>query len=197
MSDLFGFTFFLSFLGLIVGVISPAPFSKLFKRSFSRKQVLAWFGSLTVASFFLFGITTPTITTKDEPSNLNPKTENVRTDEALENHENEPEDADFPEAPVALEQQGDEEIETPQQIKKSETLEQVPTPIIPVPEPSPTPLAAPNGTYTNVYGNEVPSPYQAPSKPDGASARCRDGTYSFSQSRRGTCSHHGGVAEWY
>ena len=32
--------------------------------------------------------------------------------------------------------------------------------------------------------------------PAGASARCRDGTYSFSQSRQGTCSHHGGVAEW-
>jgi hypothetical protein len=32
--------------------------------------------------------------------------------------------------------------------------------------------------------------------PAGASARCRDGTYSFSSSRRGTCSHHGGVSEW-
>jgi hypothetical protein len=30
----------------------------------------------------------------------------------------------------------------------------------------------------------------------GASAQCRDGTYSFSRSRRGTCSHHGGVAVW-
>lgn len=56
---------------------------------------------------------------------------------------------------------------------------------------------APNGTYTNAYGNEVPSPYAAPSQPAGASARCADGTYSFSQSRRGTCSHHGGVIEWY
>jgi hypothetical protein len=26
---------------------------------------------------------------------------------------------------------------------------------------------------------------------------CADGTYSFSQHRRGTCSHHGGVARWY
>lgn len=25
---------------------------------------------------------------------------------------------------------------------------------------------------------------------------CRDGTYSFSQHRAGTCSHHGGVARW-
>ena len=27
-------------------------------------------------------------------------------------------------------------------------------------------------------------------------ALCRDGTYSYSAHRRGTCSHHGGVAEW-
>jgi hypothetical protein len=33
--------------------------------------------------------------------------------------------------------------------------------------------------------------------PTGASARCRDGTFSFSRSRRGTCSHHGGVAQWF
>ncbi|MBL8195108.1 MAG: DUF3761 domain-containing protein [Blastocatellia bacterium] len=32
--------------------------------------------------------------------------------------------------------------------------------------------------------------------PPGARAICRDGTYSFSQNRRGTCSHHGGVAQW-
>jgi hypothetical protein len=32
--------------------------------------------------------------------------------------------------------------------------------------------------------------------PSGASALCRDGTYSYSASRSGTCSHHGGVAEW-
>ncbi len=51
--------------------------------------------------------------------------------------------------------------------------------------------------YINSKGNKVHSPAYAPSKPAGASARCRDGTYSFSQSRRGTCSHHGGVAEWY
>ncbi len=34
------------------------------------------------------------------------------------------------------------------------------------------------------------------SGPAGATARCRDGTYSFSQHRSGTCSHHGGVAAW-
>jgi len=35
------------------------------------------------------------------------------------------------------------------------------------------------------------------SRPAGATARCKDGTYSFSKHRRGTCLHHGGVAEWY
>ena len=51
-------------------------------------------------------------------------------------------------------------------------------------------------TYINSFGEEVPRPRKSSSVPDGASARCRDGTYSFSRSRRGTCSHHGGVAEW-
>jgi Protein of unknown function (DUF3761) len=32
--------------------------------------------------------------------------------------------------------------------------------------------------------------------PPGATARCADGTYSFSKHRSGTCSHHGGVAQW-
>jgi hypothetical protein len=56
--------------------------------------------------------------------------------------------------------------------------------------------SCPNGTYTNSAGNVVCSPYQSNSVPAGATAQCRDGTYSFSQSRSGTCSHHGGVAEW-
>ena len=36
----------------------------------------------------------------------------------------------------------------------------------------------------------------APQHPAGASAICADGTYSYSQNRRGTCSWHGGVAQW-
>lgn len=32
--------------------------------------------------------------------------------------------------------------------------------------------------------------------PAGASAICRDGTYSYSRSRSGTCSWHGGVRRW-
>ncbi len=50
--------------------------------------------------------------------------------------------------------------------------------------------------YTNSSGMRVQSPTYYNSQPVGATALCRDGTYSFSQNRRGTCSHHGGVARW-
>lgn len=55
-----------------------------------------------------------------------------------------------------------------------------------------------HGHYRNRRGEEVHAPAKSTSDkaPDGASAHCRDGTYSFSRSRRGTCSHHGGVAAW-
>jgi hypothetical protein len=39
-------------------------------------------------------------------------------------------------------------------------------------------------------------PALAASPPPGATALCRDGTYSYSQHHSGTCSHHGGVAKW-
>src|SRR4029078_7216154 len=53
--------------------------------------------------------------------------------------------------------------------------------------------SCPNGTYVNTAGNTVCKPYQsAGGRPAGATAQCRDGSYSFSQSRSGTCSSHGG-----
>jgi hypothetical protein len=53
-----------------------------------------------------------------------------------------------------------------------------------------------NGTYVNSAGNTVCSPEQSSTVPAGATAECEDGTYSFSESRSGTCSSHGGVAKW-
>lgn len=50
--------------------------------------------------------------------------------------------------------------------------------------------------YTNVYGNRVQAPTNYNAPPAGACAQCEDGTYSFSQNRRGTCSRHGGVRVW-
>lgn len=54
------------------------------------------------------------------------------------------------------------------------------------------------GSYVNRDGQRIHSPAHTRSgkAPGGASARCRDGSFSFSQHRRGTCSRHGGVADW-
>ena len=64
---------------------------------------------------------------------------------------------------------------------------------------APAAASAPSGRgYTNSDGIRVASPRRTPDgkPPAGASAQCRDGTYSFSLHRRGTCSHHGGVSRW-
>ena len=65
-------------------------------------------------------------------------------------------------------------------------------------EPSQRPVPqASDRSYINVDGQRVPSPVFTDRRPAEATARCRDGSYSFSQHRQGTCSHHGGVAEWF
>ncbi|MGN6371892.1 MAG: DUF3761 domain-containing protein [Solirubrobacteraceae bacterium] len=56
--------------------------------------------------------------------------------------------------------------------------------------------ACTNGTYVNSAGKTVCRPEESSSPPAGATAECEDGTYSFSESRSGTCSHHGGVKRW-
>lgn len=50
--------------------------------------------------------------------------------------------------------------------------------------------------YQNTYGSTVQAPTRYNKAPLGATAVCPDGSYSFSRSRSGTCSHHGGVASW-
>ncbi|AWN49503.1 hypothetical protein DK419_26810 [Methylobacterium terrae] len=52
--------------------------------------------------------------------------------------------------------------------------------------------------YVNVDGRTVHSPAKTRDgrRPTGASAKCRDGSWSFSRHRRGTCSGHHGVAAW-
>jgi hypothetical protein len=49
--------------------------------------------------------------------------------------------------------------------------------------------------YVNSSGHWVHSP-SCRTEPDHQEAVCRDGSVSFSEHRRGTCSHHGGVEHW-
>ncbi len=68
--------------------------------------------------------------------------------------------------------------------------------LTPIATAAPAFVACPAGQYENADNACVARPRQADTAPDGATAQCRDDTYSFSQNRRGTCSGHGGVARW-
>jgi Protein of unknown function (DUF3761) len=52
--------------------------------------------------------------------------------------------------------------------------------------------------YINRNSTEVHSPSRTNdgNAPSDATARCADGSYSYSQNHSGTCSHHGGVDQW-
>ena len=57
------------------------------------------------------------------------------------------------------------------------------------------------GYYINSSGQQVPRPcgdWHQDAPPSGATAKCNDGTWSWSQhpSAPGTCSHHGGVSSY-
>jgi hypothetical protein len=61
-----------------------------------------------------------------------------------------------------------------------------------------TVIRADNSAAFNSRGNRNASPKSDETiSTAGATAKCRDGTLSYSRNRRGTCSHHGGVAVWY
>jgi len=89
----------------------------------------------------------------------------------------------------------------PQQITKTIPPPATTNIVQPSSDPGPQPASglSNDNYYINSQNNQVHSPSYSNTGdvPAGASAQCRDGTYSFSQNRRGTCSHHGGVATWY
>jgi len=49
---------------------------------------------------------------------------------------------------------------------------------------------------TSTASKSAPTAAASNTDPTGATAKCKDGTYSKSQHHSGTCSSHGGVAEW-
>ena len=52
------------------------------------------------------------------------------------------------------------------------------------------------GAAKSSASKSAPTAAASNTDPTGATAKCKDGTYSKSQHHSGTCSRHGGVAEW-
>jgi hypothetical protein len=74
-------------------------------------------------------------------------------------------------------------------------------PAAPAPQQAPQPPPAydqrtPGAYYRSVDGSLVHRPTKEAGDFGHVTAVCADGSNSFSHSHRGTCSHHGGVAEW-
>jgi len=59
-----------------------------------------------------------------------------------------------------------------------------------------TSTAAPAQAKSSTASKSAPTTTAGNTDPTGATAKCKDGTYSKSQHHSGTCSSHGGVAEW-
>lgn len=49
--------------------------------------------------------------------------------------------------------------------------------------------------YYNSRGEKISTP--TTDQRSGATAKCKDGTFSYSKTRKGTCSGHKGVSIWY
>lgn len=164
----------LSAVGLffLIGILSPSstPSSTVQSNTKTQSQVKS-----------------DTITLPAEVAPLRLQQEQPTQEQATQTQEAttaEAQPTNTPPAPVQPSPPAAETVKpTPPPVQKTVPQAQAPTP--------PT-------YYTNVDGNKVPSPVETPdgSIPVGATARCRDGSYSSSQHRSGTCSHHGGVAEW-
>ena len=62
--------------------------------------------------------------------------------------------------------------------------------------PAAAPAAAAAQPKSSTAAKSAPTAKAGNTDPTGATAKCKDGTYSKSQHHSGTCSSHGGVAEW-
>lgn len=70
------------------------------------------------------------------------------------------------------------------------------TPAAPAAAAAPVAAAPAAAAKTSTATKSVPTATAGNTDPTGATAKCKDGTYSKSQHHAGTCSSHGGVAEW-
>lgn len=170
MQNLFGTLFLLSIPALIVALFKPSLFAFP-----SRKRAGITIAGAALVLFFLTGATGPQTQVKGASTHV----VTVHPTHSAPTH-------------IPTHTPTPTRVPTPTYVPTS-----TPTPtLIPTDTPTPTVYVAPQyqqtQTNTQTYQNT-----QTNTVPYGATALCADGTYSYSQHRSGTCSHHGGVAQWY
>ena len=203
-----------SILCLIIGLINPVVFSRWFGKNINRKRIAMIFGGLMVASFIATGAFASSSETKPQPKPQavtqeasTPKIE-TKTDNIAFQVENK-DDSTLEKGQTKVQQDGkngtketkykvtytDGEETAREIISETITVQLINKIVLNGTKVTAPAASSPSqsNTYTNVDGNTIESPS---SNQSGATARCKDGTYSHSQHRSGTCSGHGGVAEW-
>lgn len=191
MTGLFVLLFLASIVGFIISMVNPALFARIFIST--RKTAALFFGSLLILSVILIGFTgsLQQANVKGESINAPTATATLTPTPTI--------------SPTLTPTSTPIPIYTPTTIPTLKpTNTSTPTIYIAPTKTSvqtSSPTNVPEGLsnddyYTNVDGNQVHAPAYSNQVPAGATAICGDGTYSFSQHRSGTCSHHGGVAQW-
>lgn len=219
-----GFVFLLACVGLLWGLIAPRHIAKIVpgKGEITRKRSSLGFGVVALVSMIIGAAAAPpSVSLKTANTSNSAKTATQSQPQVITKQEQTTDpvpfatvnqnDSTLPKGQTKIIQAGvngeqtttytvtySDGVETNRQQAGQSVVTKAPvdqivavgTYVAP-PQPSCT-----NGTYVNSVGNTVCRPETNSSAPAGATARCGDGTYSFSQSRSGTCSHHGGVAAW-
>jgi hypothetical protein len=228
-SSMFTLLFWLSFVALMWGLISPSHFNDKMPvtSEVGRGRIAGAFGLLCFLFLIMVGATLPASANTGANTSAAPRSSNTSTISNGDNQASSKQlnatqtiteakpisfqtetqyDSNLPSGQTHVTREGVDGIETyvytikltdGKEVSRSLTSQAVTTApvskIITVGTYA-APAAANSGSgYINSDGNYIGSPSNDPT---GASAQCNDGTYSYSASRRGTCSHHGGVARW-
>lgn len=220
MSSLFAFVALGLLVLLVIGLASPDIFSRLLRRKLSRKQIASYVGTATLLFFLLSGLTAPA---KEEVNTTSGNSNQAQMDSGQSTTATSTPADRSP--PIISSIQPGATISTASAtasayyndtgsgINKATIvfrLDGVPLGGCATTDVGITcPLAGLNQgqhdlniSVTDNAGNVAKSSgsftvsIPGTSVPAGATARCNDGTYSYSKHRRGTCSQHDGVAEW-
>ena len=85
ISSLFILLFFISLIGLVIGLIKPSIISKIIRKELSRKKIGLIFGGAMLVFFVLIGVTAPKV---DQPVQPTQKTETTLDTQSIKHDEN-------------------------------------------------------------------------------------------------------------